>query len=305
MRTEHTWKPATPDQRLTVRTPLLDVEVMQWNPQSQRSVVLAHGWPDSADCWGTVAQTLAEAGWRVIVPSLRGFGATRFLNPQTPRSGQLSALGRDMIDLLKSLQLETPALVGHDWGARAVANAVGLQPDIASHLVLVSVGYGTNSPDQPLSVQQARRYWYHWFMATPRGEKTVRNQGAEFARLMWETWSPGDWFSDAEFEYASQAFNNPDWAEITLHSYRHRWGHAQGFSDYDQEERALRPAPQVQIPTLILHGEQDYCNVPALSANKEQYFEGPYERVLLPGVGHFPQREDPWSVARELIRFLT
>lgn len=301
----HRWSPATPDQTLMVRTPTLEVEVMQWNPQGPRTVILAHGWPDSADGWGAVAQTLADSGWRVIVPSLRGFGGTRFLDTQTPRSGQLSALGRDMIDLIAAMQLKTPALVGHDWGARAVANAVGLAPDIASHLVLVSVGYGTNSPDQPMSVPQARRYWYHWFMATPRGEQTVRIQGPEFARIMWETWSPQDWFTDPEFEYACQAFKNPDWADITLHSYRHRWGHAPGFTDYDHEEQLLHPAPQVHVPTLILHGQEDYCNVPALSANKEQYFEGPYERVLLPGVGHFPQREDPQSVALELLRFMS
>jgi pimeloyl-ACP methyl ester carboxylesterase len=305
MRKPDSWATAQPDQRDMVQTPLLDVEVMQWNPQGPRSVILAHGWPDSADGWGSVAKMLANAGWRVVVPSLRGFGQTRFRDTQTTRSGQLSALGRDMIDLICAMKLNKPALVGHDWGARAVANAVGLEPDIASHLVLVSVGYGTNSPDQPMSVAQARRYWYHWFMATPRGQETVRHNGAAFARMMWDTWSPSGWYTEAEFEGAARAFDNPDWADITLHSYRHRWGHAPGFSDYELEEKLLNPAPQVQTPTLILHGQEDYCNIPELSANKDAYFEGRYERVLLPGVGHFPQREDPESVARELIRFFT
>ncbi len=305
MRKPDSWATAQPDQHDMVQTPLLDVEVMQWNPQGQRSVILAHGWPDSADGWGSVAKMLTNAGWRVVVPSLRGFGQTRFRDTQTTRSGQLSALGRDMIDLICTMKLNKPALVGHDWGARAVANAVGLEPDIASHLVLVSVGYGTNSPDQPMSVAQARRYWYHWFMATPRGQETVRHNGSAFARMMWDTWSPSGWYTEAEFEEAARAFDNPDWADITLHSYRHRWGHAPGFSDYELEEKLLNPAPQVQTPTLILHGQEDYCNVPELSANKDAYFEGRYERVLLPGVGHFPQREDPESVARELIRFFT
>lgn len=299
----HSWRPAKPDERLTIHTPTLAVEVMQWNPDGTHCIVLAHGWPDSADSWGEVAAVLSDSGWRVIVPSLRGFGQTRFLDSTTPRSGQLSALGRDMLDLVDAMSLDKPALVGHDWGARAVANAIGLAPEVASHLVMVSVGYGTNSPDQPMTVEQARRYWYHWFMATPRGQQTVRENGRAFARLMWDAWSPEGWYSAPEFEQAALAFANPDWAEITLHSYRHRWGHAPGFDDYIAEEQALHPAPQIRTPTLILHGEQDYCNVPELSAGKEHYFEGRYERVLLPGVGHFPQREDPASVASEILRF--
>ena len=303
MPTAHTWTPAQPDERLTVSTRWLEIEVMQWNASAQRSIILAHGWPDSAQSWGTVAATIAEAGWRVIVPSLRGFGQTRFHDPNTPRSGQLSALGRDMVDLVQAMDLNKPALVGHDWGARAVANAVGLEPGIASHLIMVSVGYGTNSPDQPMSIEQARRYWYHWFMATPRGEKTVREDGAGFARIMWDTWSPAGWYSEAEFANATQAFSNPDWADITLHSYRHRWGHAQGHTCHEQDEELLHPAPQIHTPTLVLHGQEDYCNVADLSAGKEKYFEGRYERVLLPGVGHFPQREDPERVAQEILRF--
>ena len=288
---------------LTVRTPWLDIEVLQWNPDGARTVILAHGWPDCAQSWFSVATTMAESGWRVIVPSLRGFGETRFRDANTARSGQLSALGRDMIHLVQALSLEKPVLVGHDWGARAVANAVGLEPDIASHLVLVSVGYGTNSPDQPMSIAQARRYWYHWFMATDRGEQTVRQQGAEFARIMWDTWSPPGWFTETDFELACAAFANPNWADITLHSYRHRWGHAPGFNLHAHDETRLHPAPPISVPTLLLHGEQDYCNVPETSAGKDGFFKGCYERVLLPNVGHFPQREDPTSVAREILRF--
>ena len=288
--------------RQTVRTPWLDIEVHEWNPGIKRSIVLAHGWPDSAQSWFTVASRLAAAGWRVIVPSLRGFGQTRFLDDTTPRSGQLSALGRDMVDLVQAMSLDKPVLVGHDWGARAAANAVGLEPAIASALVMVSVGYGTNSPDQPMSIAQARRYWYHWFMATPRGEQTVRQQGAEFARIMWDTWSPTGWFTETDFEVACQAFTNPDWADITLHSYRHRWGHAPGFALHDNDEKRLHPAPLISVPTLMLHGQEDYCNVPETSAGKEASFTGHYERVLLPDVGHFPPREDPTRVAQEILR---
>ena len=130
----------------TVDTPLLRIGYEEWNPGGAATVVLTHGWPDSPRGWRGVAPKLAEAGWRVLAPALRGFAPTRFLHGDTPRSGQLSALGRDMLDFIDALGLDKPALVGHDWGARAVANACGLRPDVARALVLMSVGYGTNAP---------------------------------------------------------------------------------------------------------------------------------------------------------------
>jgi pimeloyl-ACP methyl ester carboxylesterase len=292
-----------PDERLIVSTPELDIEVLQWNARASKTMVLTHGWPDSAEGWGTVAKQIAHAGWRVLAPSLRGFGSTRFRHATSPRSGQLAALGRDMLALIQAMQLKHPVLVGHDWGARAVANAVGLAPSVASHLVLLSIGYGTNHPDQALGLEQAKRYWYHWYMATARGEQTVRDNGKAFARIMWDTWSPAGWYTEKAFEQAARAFENPDWADITLHSYRHRWANAEGFTEYDPEEKKLHPAPQIAVPTLIIHGQEDYCNHPDVSAGKESYFEGRYERVLLEGVGHFPQRENPDRVAREIMAF--
>ncbi|WP_175691987.1 alpha/beta hydrolase, partial [Burkholderia anthina] len=150
----------------------------------------------------------------------------RFRDPAVPRSGQLAALGRDLLDFVDVLGIEQPVLVGHDWGARAVANACGLRDGAASHLVMLSVGYGTNDPLQPLSLQQARNYWYHWFMATPRGEQALRDDRRAFARLMWDTWSPPGWYGDAEFDAAADAFDGPDWIDVVLHSYRQRWGFA-------------------------------------------------------------------------------
>ena len=163
--------------------------------------MLMHGWPDSPRCWNYVATQFAQAGLRVVAPALRGFAPTTFLSAQTPRSGQLSALGRDLIELIDALRLEgKPALVGHDWGARAVAYACGLCLGIASHLVMLSVGYGTNNPTQPISLQQARNYWYHWYMATPRGERELRENRRAFTRLMWDTWAPEGWYRSDEFD---------------------------------------------------------------------------------------------------------
>ncbi len=197
-------------QQQSVRIERLDVEYLEWNPAGEQAIVLVHGWPDSPRSWAAVAPLLAAAGYRVLAPSLRGYGGTRFLDAETPRSGELVALGRDVIGFVQALGLDKPVLVGHDWGARAVLNAAGLAPGLASRLVSVSVGYGTNDPSQPMALEQARCYWYHWFMATPLGERTVREDPKAFARKMWETWSPAGWFDDAEFNATAISFENPD-----------------------------------------------------------------------------------------------
>lgn len=287
-----------------VNTSKLRVGYEQWNPQGTRTIVLLHGWPDSPRCWQQVAPRLAQAGWRVLAPALRGFAPTTFLAAQTPRTGQLAALGRDVLELVDALQLERPVLVGHDWGSRAAANACGLRPGVARALVMISTGYGTNVPGQAISLEQARNYWYHWFMATPRGERTVRADGRAFARIMWDTWAPAGWYRPEEFEATAAAFDNPDWPDVTFHSYRHRWGHAPGDPAYEADDKALDPAPILSVPTLVLHGEADSVNLPAMSAGKEGYFSGRYRRTTLPGVGHFPPREAPEVVAQAILEFL-
>lgn len=287
----------------SVSTSKLDVGYRQWNPAGKRTAVLLHGWPDSPDCWRDVAAILADSGYRVLAPALRGFAPTRFRDKATPRSGQLSALGRDLLEFLDILGLGRPVLVGHDWGARAVANACGLRNDAASHLVMLSVGYGTNDPNQSLSLEQARSYWYHWFMATPRGAQVVHNERHAFTKMMWDTWSPPGWYSPADFEEAATAFQGDDWAEVVLNSYRQRWDLAEGDPEYQSDELCLNPAPVLAVPTLVLHGREDTCNHPDSSRGREAFFQGRYERQLLDGVGHFPQREAPEAVAMAILRF--
>jgi len=219
-----------------VNTSLLKIAYEELNPSGKRCVILLHGWPDSPRTWNGVAPELAKQGWRVLVPTLRGFSPTEFLKSETPRTGQLASLGVDLVEFIAALGIEKPALVGHDWGARAAGNACGLSPNIASHLVLLSVGYGTNLPNQKISFSQARNYWYHWFMATQKGEELIKDDPKGFAKIMWDTWSPAGWYSNEEFELTAQAFNNPDWLEVTLHSYRHRWGHAPSDPYYANAE---------------------------------------------------------------------
>ena len=170
---------------------------------------------------------------------------------------------------------------------------------------MISVGYGTNDPKQVLSLPQAQRYWYHWYMATARGEQALCEDGKAFARHMWDIWAAPGWYKEADFLEAAAYFENPDWPEVVLSSYRHRWGHAAGDQRYAADEALLHPAPVLSVPTLILHGADDPCNPPESSAGKEAFFKGPYERELVAGTGHFPQREQPSVVSECLLRFLS
>jgi len=240
----------------------------------------------------------------VIVPSLRGYGDTRFLAPDTPRSGQLSALAQDLLDLAAAMGIARFHVVGHDWGARAAYNASLLEPECVKSCVAVSVGWGTNDPTQALSLVQARNYWYHWYMATERGAEALRKDRREFAHLLWRTWSPSWQFTEGDFHDTMHAFDNPDWAAVTIHSYRHRWGLAPSDPYYAAQEERLRHESVIKVPTLVLHGTEDGANAPQTSEHKEHLFSAPYQRTLLSGVGHFPQREAPDAVASAIVEWL-
>jgi pimeloyl-ACP methyl ester carboxylesterase len=274
-----------------IQTSTLEIACEVSGPSSGRSVILLHGWPDDARTWDRALPTLHAAGWQTIVPYLRGFGGSRFRHSATMRSGQLSALGQDVVDLSNAMALGKFAVVGHDWGARAAYIAAALLPQRVTHCVALSVGYGTNDSRQKLSLRQARNYWYHWYMALDFGEAVVRNERRAFTRFLWETWSPNWQISDAEFDATAKSFDNPDWADVVLHSYRHRWGLAAGDPNYDHLEKALTPAPPLVVPALVIHGGADQCNDPATSDGRHAHFKGRYERVVLHGIGHFPQRE--------------
>jgi len=200
--------------------------------------------------------------------------------------------------------LDRFALIGHDWGARAAYIAATELSERVTRLVAISVGYGTNNPDQQLPLTQIKNYWYHWYFSLPRGIDLVKSARHELGKFMWKTWSPAWQFSEAEYAATAASFENPDWADVTIHSYRHRWGYADGDPRYADLERRVAQVPPVSVPTLVLHGAIDACNDPATSEHKEKFFTSRYERKLLPNVGHFPQREDPETVAGEIIAWL-
>jgi pimeloyl-ACP methyl ester carboxylesterase len=289
----------------SIATSVLDIAYESAGPPDGKPVILLHGWPDDVRTWDKVLPLLHGHGFRTIAPYLRGFGATRFRRASTMRSGQLSALARDVLDLADALALSRFAIVGHDWGARAAYITAAIAPDRVSHCAALSVGWGTNDPQQQLPLSQIRNYWYHWYFALDRGARLVEEQGGALARFAWETWGPSGWFTDAEFDRTSESFRNPDWAQVVVHSYRHRWGLAPGDPAYDAVEAQLRPTPTISVATLVLHGAADACNDPSSSAGRERFFSGRYERVILDGVGHFPTRESPAAVGRALAAFLS
>jgi pimeloyl-ACP methyl ester carboxylesterase len=289
---------------LHAETPLLDVAYEATGPADGFPVVLVHGWPDDVRTWDRVAPTLHRAGYRTLVPWLRGFGPTRFLRDGTPRTGQLVALGQDLVDFTAALRLGRHALVGHDWGARASYIASALNESQVAACVALSVGYGTNHPGQALSYRQTQNYWYHWFMATSRGERHVRDDWRAFTRHIWNEWFVAYKPDDAEFDLTAASFDNPDWADITLHSYRSRWGHAALDPAYAALEARFDPVPRQRVPTLTMHGPLDPVNSPQMSEGKEAFFEGPYERRLIGGSGHFPQREHAAETAANILEWL-
>jgi pimeloyl-ACP methyl ester carboxylesterase len=287
-----------------VGTSLLRVGYEVAGPGDGFPVILVHGWPDDVRTWDAVLPSLHEAGYRTYAPWLRGYGPTEFLHEDAFHGGQLVALGQDVVEFAAALDLGRHALVGHDWGARAVYVASALNAPRVSACVALSVGYGTNLPDQVLSYRQTQNYWYHWLMATPRGEKAVRKDRRAFTRHMWNEWFVAYTPDADEFERTAVSFDNPAWADVVLHSYRVRWGHAAPDPRYGELEAQFDPAPIQSVPTLTLHGALDPVNSPHTSEGKEAYFSGPYERRLIDGAGHFPQRERASETAAQIIEWL-
>jgi pimeloyl-ACP methyl ester carboxylesterase len=283
-------------------TPTLRVAYETGGPADGRPVLLLHGWPDDIRTYDGVAPALHAAGFFTIAPYLRGFRDTSFLSKDTMRSGEIVAMAQDAIDLADVLKLNKFAIVGHDWGARIAYALAILIPQRVSRMVAIAVGWQPGELSTP-GFKQAQAYWYQWYLTTERGRQTVRSGGKAFARLQWENWSPPGWFDDATFAQTAKSFENPDWPEITLHSYSVRWGEAQKDSRYSELDRRLTAAQSISVPTLMIHGASDAATLPQSTEGQEKYFSGGYSRHLIPGIGHFPTREAPDVVNKLVVEF--
>jgi pimeloyl-ACP methyl ester carboxylesterase len=288
----------------TIRTELLSLTYEEGGPAHGPAVLLLHGWPDAPRGWRAVAQHLQDAGWRTIIPYLRGTAPTRFLSGDTPRVAPGVALAQDAIDLLDALQLERVAVVGHDWGARTAYTLAALFPERVTAVVALALAYQPRGAFTLPDFAQARLFWYQWFMCTEAGAAAVRQDPTGFARIQWDTWSPPGWFDEAEFMATAAHFSEPDWAAVTLNAYRSRWMPGEALdSRYEALQQRLHDSEHVATPTLLIQGGADTCDGPQESEGLDQYFSAGYQRLVLEGVGHFPHREAPQAVADAVLQW--
>jgi pimeloyl-ACP methyl ester carboxylesterase len=281
----------------------LNVGYAELGPQQGVAVVLLHGWPYDIYSYIDVAPLLASAGYRVIVPYLRGYGTTRFLSSDTLRNGQQAALGADTIALMDALAIDKAIIAGFDWGART-ANVVGaLWPDRCKGTVSVS-GYliGSREANQsPLPPQAEVEWWYQYSFSTERGRAGYDKYRYEFGKLIWRTASPQWRFDDATFDRTAKAFNNPDHVSLVIHNYRWRLGLAEGESKYDELETRLAAGPLITVPTITLEGDANGAPHPD-PASYAKKFAGKYaHRQLTGGIGHNLPQEAPHAFADAVI----
>ena len=281
-----------------VLTDSLEIAFEEVGESTGDPVILLHGFPDDAKAWDAVSRGLSASGFRTIAPYLRGFGPTRFRSAETPRSGQQAALAKDLRDLIDALKLHQPILVGYDWGARAACTTAVLWPESIGGLVPIG-GYNVEdaaSDRRPASAQDEYKAWYQWYFHTTRGKLGMEQNRRAICRLLWELWCPNWNFSDTEFDETARSFDNPDFVEIVIHSYRHRHGAAPGDPALESIEQRLVGQPLIKVPAIVLHGEGDGVHPSERSAGQEHLFTAHYERQLVPKAGHLFPRDAPDAV---------
>lgn len=285
------------------RTPTLDITYTEAGPADGPPVILLHGFPYAPAAYAGVVPILAAAGRHCIVPWLRGYGPTRFLDAATPRSGEQAALGADLRDLLDALAIPRAVLAGYDWGGRAACVVAALWPERVAGLVSCT-GYNIQdiaAAGRPAPPAQEHRLWYQYYFHTERGRAGLEANRHELCRLLWRLWSPHWAFDDATFEASAAAFDNPDFVAVVIQSYRHRYGMAPGDPALAGIEARLAAQPRIGVPTIAPHGGGDGVGPVEGSERHARHFAGPYERRVIPRVGHNLPQEAPEAFARAVL----
>lgn len=281
----------------------LNIGYAEAGPASGPVVILLHGWPYDIYSFVDVAPPLASAGYRVIVPYLRGYGATRFLSSDAPRNGQQSALAVDIISLMDALKVDKATIAGFDWGARTANIMAALWPERVKGMVSVS-GYLIGSREinkMPLPPQAELGWWYQYYFATERGRAGYEKYTRDFNKLIWRTASPKWNFDDATFDRSAAAFDNPDHVAIVIHNYRWRLGLAEGEPKFDELEKKLATSPVITVPTITLESDANGAPHPEASAYAAK-FKGRYEhRIITGGIGHNLPQEAPQAFAEAVL----
>ncbi|MDB5900893.1 MAG: alpha/beta hydrolase [Ramlibacter sp.] len=285
---------------------VLEVAYHEAGPAAGPPVFLLHGFPYDVHAYAEVAPVLAAAGCRVIVPYLRGFGPTRFLDDRTPRSGEQAALGADLLALMDALAVPRAVLAGYDWGGRAACVVAALWPQRCAGLVSFN-SYNIQDiaramePDTPAN---ERSLWYQYYFHSERGRSGLAQHRRDLTRLLWQLWSPSWKFDDATFARSAAAFDNPDFVDVLIHSYRHRYGLAPGDPAYADIERRLAAQPVISVPTVTFDGLDDGVRPPAEASVHAHRFSGPRSHRLVPGVGHNMPQELPRLFAAAVLELL-
>jgi pimeloyl-ACP methyl ester carboxylesterase len=282
-----------------VRTDALEIAYFEAGPGDGEVVLLLHGFPYDVHSYVDVIPRLATAGHRVIVPYLRGHGPTRFLDDAAPRSGQQAAIGADVIDLMDALDLPKAVLAGYDWGGRAACVVAALWPERCTGVVTVGnyLIQDLSTATQPVRPDIEAGFWYFYYFLTERGRAGLTANRREIAKVIWTRNSPKWHFDDATLDRAAVAFDNPDYVEVVLHSYRHRLGLAPGHPQYDQIEKQLAALPPITVPAVTLDGTAD-GNFPATDGSPSApHFTGPRVHHQVPNAGHNLPQEAPDAFA--------
>ena len=287
----------------TVDAGELSISYVDAGDPSAEPVVLLHGFPYDIHSYVDVVPLLTDAGYRVLVPSLRGHGGTSFREARTIRSGQQAALGADLLAFIDALALEQPILAGYDWGARAACVAAALWPERVAGLVSVN-GYliqDISAAGIPLAPPLEAGVWYFWYFATERGRAGLARDARGIADVIWRRNSPAWTFDDADLARAAASFDNPDYVDVVIHSYRHRLGLEPGAPAYVDLERRLAALPRITVPTITLDGTAD-GNFPATDGSQhDRFFTGPRRHRQIPDAGHHLPAEAPHAFAEAIL----
>ncbi len=286
-----------------IRAGLLDISYIETGPSDGLPILLLHGWPYDIHSFEEVAPLLASKGYRVIIPSLRGYGGTRFVSDEVVRNGQPSALALDVIALMDALKIEKAVLAGFDWGARTANIISVLWPQRVQAMVSVS-GYLIGSQEAgktPLPPKAELAWWYQFYFATERGRFGYDKYRKEFAKLIWQLASPQWKFEDATFSRSAASFDNPDHVAVVIHNYRWRLGIADGEPQYAEFERQLAAFPVVTVPTITMEGDANGAPHPEPPSYRNK-FTGKYShRLIRGGVGHNLPQEAPKEFAQAVL----
>jgi pimeloyl-ACP methyl ester carboxylesterase len=282
---------------------VLNVGYAEAGPADGPAVLLLHGWPYDIHSFVEVAPLLAAAGYRVIMPYLRGYGTTGFLSGETLRNGQQSVLARDAIALMDALEIDKAIVAGFDWGARTANIVAALWPERCKAMVSVS-GYLIGSPEAnrvPLPPSAELQWWYQYYFATDRGRAGYDTYRRDFAKLIWQTASPKWDFDDATFDRSAASFDNPDHVSIVIHNYRWRLGLADGEPEYDDLEQRLAKGPVITVPTITLEGDANGAPHPDPGSYASKFLGNYSHRLIKGGIGHNLPQEAPQAFTEAIV----